>query len=81
MISIFRFDVSEGQQIQFEEETVTAPSGDFLFVVGYSTSKPFGSYDSLKRQLKTRDGNLNLCVKCAEQRHFRSAADTSVSEN
>lgn len=47
VISVYRIDVSKGQQIQFEHETVTASSDDFIFVVAYSTSKPFGSFQML----------------------------------
>lgn len=62
IISVYRIDVSEGQQIQFEHETVTASSDDFLFIVAYSTSKPFGNFKLLEKAVE--DKNWELESKC-----------------
>jgi ankyrin repeat protein len=65
VISVYRIDVSEGQQIQFEHETVTASSSDFLFVVAYSTSKPFYSFNLLEKAVEDESWEFeNKCQVC-----------------
>jgi hypothetical protein len=65
VISVYRIDVSEGQQIQFEHETVTATSSDFLFVVAYSTSKPFCSFNLLEKAVEDKSWEFdNKCQVC-----------------
>ncbi|MCG8314200.1 MAG: hypothetical protein MI976_13405 [Pseudomonadales bacterium] len=65
VISMYRIDVSKGQQIQFENETVTASSDDFIFVVAYSTSKPFDRINLLEKAVKDKSWKCeNKCQVC-----------------
>jgi ankyrin repeat protein len=65
VISVYRIDVFEGEQIQFERETVTASSDDFLFVVAYSTSKPFDSFKLLEKAVADKSWKFeNTCQVC-----------------
>jgi hypothetical protein len=65
VISVYRIDVSEGQQIHFEHETVTATSSDFLFVVAYSTSKPFCNFNLLEKAVEDKSWEFkNKCQVC-----------------
>ena len=62
---MYRIDVVEGQQIQFEHKTVTASSDDYLFVVAYSTSKPFGSFKLLEKAVEDKSWEFaNKCQVC-----------------
>ncbi len=65
VISVHRIDVAEGQNIQFENETLTASSDDFLFVVAYSTSESFDTYEILEKAVKDKSWDLDdLCKVC-----------------
>ncbi|MEJ2693889.1 MAG: ankyrin repeat domain-containing protein [Candidatus Thiodiazotropha sp.] len=65
VIAVHRIDITEGQQIQFENETVTASSDDFLFVVAYSTSKPFGSFSLLEKAVENKSWKIeSKCRVC-----------------
>lgn len=65
VISVYRIDVFEEQKIRFEQETVTASSDDFLFVVAYSTSKPFGNLNLLERAVADNRWEFeNECLVC-----------------
>lgn len=65
IISVHRIDVTEGQIIRFEDETLTVSSDDFLFVVAYSTSESFDSFELLKQAVASNTWNTeSLCKVC-----------------
>ena len=65
VICVYRIDVSEGQEIKFEHENVTASSDDFIFVVAYSTSTPFDSFNLLEKAVADNTWQLeNGCKVC-----------------
>lgn len=65
VISVYRIDVSEGQEIRFENEIVTASSDDFIFVVAYSTSRPFDNFNLLKKAVADNAWHFeNECKVC-----------------
>jgi ankyrin repeat protein len=65
VISVHRIDITEGQNIQFENETLTVSSDDFLFVVAYSTSEPFDSFEFLEQAVARKCWNIeSQCKVC-----------------
>jgi len=65
IISVYRIDVAEGQNIQFAQEILTAPSDDFLFVVAHSISEPLDSLEMLEKTAKDNNWALeNPCKVC-----------------
>ena len=65
VICVHRIDVAEGQKIQFEKKTLTAYSDDFLFVIAYSTSKPFSSFSLLEKAVADKAWTFeNICQVC-----------------
>ncbi len=65
IISVYRIDVHEGYLIKLDEETLTSLSDDFLFVVAYSISEPFDSFELLENAEKNKNWILeNKCKVC-----------------
>ena len=65
IISVHRVDVIRGDEIQFEHETVTASSEDFLFAVAYSTSELFENYGLLENAVSKKTWSFaNVCQVC-----------------
>lgn len=65
VISVERLDVRQGQNIQFEEEKVFVERSDFLFVVAYSTSRPFESFDHLEKAVAGKVWDFDeVCRVC-----------------
>lgn len=65
VITVHRIDVAKGDEIHFEHEVLTASSDDYLFVVAYSTSKPFDSFDQLEKAVEGKSWCFeNLCQVC-----------------
>lgn len=65
IISVYRIDIVEGQEIQFEHETLTATSDDFLFVIAYSTSESFDNFKLLEGAVEDKKWNFkHTCQVC-----------------
>ncbi len=65
VISVHRLDVTEGQNIQFHDETMAATSDDFIFIVAYTTSEPFSSEDTLRKAVNDKNWPLETqCTVC-----------------
>ena len=77
VISVYRIDVSENKKIRFEHETVTATSDDFMFVVAYSTSKPFGSSSEVEKAVADKkwalENDCRVCRTTAFPKHSQYA--------
>ncbi len=75
IISVYRIDVTEGDEIRFEEETLTATSDDFLYAVAYSTSELFVNYDQLEKAVADKTwafkATCNVCRTTAFPEHSR----------
>ncbi|VUD46602.1 hypothetical protein TDB9533_00856 [Thalassocella blandensis] len=81
---VHRIDVSEGKKIQFEHETVTALSNDFLFVVAYSTSEPFASFELIEKAVKDKnwkfDNKCHVCRTIAFPKYSRYIGFSGIAE-
>ncbi len=65
VISVHRLDLAEGQKIQFANEVVTVLFDDFIFVVAYSTSEPFDSFEQLEKAAAENSWSLDIpCTVC-----------------
>lgn len=65
VISVYRIDVVEGQDIWFESDTQKASSDDFFFVVAYSISEPFDNFKLLEKAVSDKAWRFeNECQVC-----------------
>lgn len=65
ILSVHRIDVTNGQTVRFKDETVTATSDDFLFVVAYAISTPFDSLDQLEKAVEAKQWKTeSACEVC-----------------
>lgn len=75
IISVHRIDVIEGQEIQFEDEVLTASSDDFLYAVAYSTSELFADFDQLEKAVADKtwafEDTCNICRTTAFPEYSR----------
>lgn len=75
IISVHRIDVTEGDDIRFENETITALSDDFLYAVAYSTSELFVSYEQLEKAVADKtwefEATCNVCRTTAFPEYSR----------
>lgn len=75
IISVYRIDVTEGDEIRFEDETLTALSDDFLYAVAYSTSELFVNYDQLEKAVADKtwafEVTCNVCRTTAFPEYSR----------
>ncbi len=70
IISVHRIDVDEGQSIQFENETITSLSNDFLFVVAYSISEVFNNLELLEKAEKDKSWTIEVPCKVCKTTSF-----------
>lgn len=70
VISVHRIDVDEGQTIQFEHETLTSLSDDFLFVIAHSISEPFDNFEVLEKAVNDKNWNFETLCKVCKTMHF-----------
>ncbi len=70
VISVHRIDVDEGQNIQFENETVTSLADDFLFVVTYSISESFDSFEILEKAVNDKNWTFETLCKVCKTTNF-----------
>ncbi len=66
ILDVYRLDVSRDQTIIIEDSEVTSPVDDFIFLILYSCSDEYDSYDAINEIGES--GNFKLESKCIQRR-------------
>lgn len=73
VLKVYRIDVTEGQNIHFENETLNALSDDFLFVIAHSISESFDKFEALEKAVEDKNWALEVPCKVCRTVEFPKA--------